>query len=664
MIDTDKKQSLVKRIIVVEDNENVAKLISNALSKEGYETKVISYGSAAIFYALEKKDCLLLMEYQLPDMTAKEVITNLKNNNQSIPFIIMSPPRNEKAIIEMMKLGAKDYLVKEQGFMELLPASVGKVVQQLETEDRLAEAEKSLQVSEEKFRNIFNSITDAIFIYDFDGNILENNQAAISLLGFEFSENDKKEVDTPLLLKGKSRFFNSYLAFHPEDFVKNFALYLSELRREKYLVYETEYISSDDVRIPVECISRLIDYDNDAAILTIAHNISRRKASNLRIRQSEERLQKITNTMTDYIYTVYVDNGKPQRTVHSPACKAVTGYSPEEFAANPFLWIEMVAEQDREFVLKNVKQVLKGEEIKPYEHSIIKKNGKQAWLRNTPVLHFNDQNKLVSYDGVVQDITERKATEIELLEKQAHLNAIISGFNGLIYVCSSDYRIEFMNESFIQRTGYNPIGDLCYKALHDRDEICPWCVNEQVQKGEIVSWEMQSPKDNRWFSIVNTPIFHHDGRISKQSLIIDISDVKFAEFELNRLNNLYFSLSEEVNYPVCRFSPEGNIISANRAFIEQFSQQDSKPLPEQNIFKVLPPELSIWTKKNLSSFSESRLIIRKVVKEFKIADALFSNKLWVIAAVMDTDNNICEYQALLKDYIRADKEIENVSKSS
>ena len=123
-----------------------------------------------------------------------------------------------------------------------------------------------------------------------------------------------------------------------------------------------------------------------------------------------------------------------------------------------------------------------------------------------------------------------------LKESEAHYRAIVEAFDGLIYICSQDYRIKFMNGQFIERTGYDATGELCYKALHDLDSICPWCVNERVFKGETVRWEIQSPKDNHWYYIVNTPIYHTNGTLSKQAMIIDITEIKKTEEELKRIS--------------------------------------------------------------------------------------------------------------------------------
>jgi PAS domain-containing protein len=111
----------------------------------------------------------------------------------------------------------------------------------------------------------------------------------------------------------------------------------------------------------------------------------------------------------------------------------------------------------------------------------------------------------------------------------AQYDAMLEAFDGLIYICSQNYEVEFMNQRFIDRTGYYPLGQKCYKALHDLDNVCPWCVNDRVFRGEKVSWEVLSPKDHRWYRVVNTPIRHPDGTMSKMAMVQDITEFKEAE---------------------------------------------------------------------------------------------------------------------------------------
>jgi PAS domain S-box-containing protein len=130
--------------------------------------------------------------------------------------------------------------------------------------------------------------------------------------------------------------------------------------------------------------------------------------------------------------------------------------------------------------------------------------------------------------------TLRKRAEESLKESLSMTSSMVEAFDGLVYICSKNYEVEFANKQLIERTGYNPTGQKCYKALHNLDEICPWCVNDRVFKGETVRWEVQSPKDNHWYYIVNTPIYHTDGSVSKMAMIQDISERKQIEEKLRR----------------------------------------------------------------------------------------------------------------------------------
>jgi two-component system cell cycle sensor histidine kinase/response regulator CckA len=162
-----------------------------------------------------------------------------------------------------------------------------------------------------------------------------------------------------------------------------------------------------------------------------------------------------------------------------------------------------------------------------------------AALSRVPVFRRDRVKSIMDYyTCFVQFVIEtgltnlkRIETEKALRESESRYRAIVEDFDGMIYICSRDFRIEFMNERLIQRTGRDATGECCYKALHDLDEVCPWCVNERVFQGEKVQWEVQSPKDGKWYYVVNTPIPHQDGSISKQACIIDVTERKRAEEE-------------------------------------------------------------------------------------------------------------------------------------
>jgi PAS domain S-box-containing protein len=89
----------------------------------------------------------------------------------------------------------------------------------------------------------------------------------------------------------------------------------------------------------------------------------------------------------------------------------------EEFAADPDLWIRMVDPADRPLVHDQARRILSGQDTPVIEHRLWRKDGIRRWVRNTPVPHRDPQDRLLSYDGVIQDITERKEAEQQIREQ-------------------------------------------------------------------------------------------------------------------------------------------------------------------------------------------------------------------------------------------------------
>jgi PAS domain S-box-containing protein len=158
--------------------------------------------------------------------------------------------------------------------------------------------------------------------------------------------------------------------------------------------------------------------DLSAGVTFTALDITERKKAEEDLRESEDRYRRITEAITDYIYTVKIQDGRPVQTIHGCACVAVTGYTAEYFKENPYLWIQMVHEEDREAVEEQAARTLSGLKAPALEHRIIRKDGATRWVRNTPVLNFDNQGRLLSCDGLVQDVTERKQAEEAL--RKAH----------------------------------------------------------------------------------------------------------------------------------------------------------------------------------------------------------------------------------------------------
>ena len=169
------------KVLVVEDDKALCDLIVKNLQRSGFQTEKASTGCEAISQLTDKQNVLLLLDYQLPDMTGKQLIESLSQNK--VPFIIMTGQGDERVAVDMMKHNARDYLVKDVNFLDLLPTSVRQVIDQLEMEKRLVDAEESLRQSEEKFRSIFEESPIGITVYDIDGKLVDANKACLRIYG-------------------------------------------------------------------------------------------------------------------------------------------------------------------------------------------------------------------------------------------------------------------------------------------------------------------------------------------------------------------------------------------------------------------------------------------------------------------------------------------------
>ncbi len=150
----------------------------------------------------------------------------------------------------------------------------------------------------------------------------------------------------------------------------------------------------------------------------------------------ENRYEKLIKYLTDYIYTVTIRDGVAAETYHGPGCLAVTGYTSDDYKADPDLWSKMVPRVDRDNVLAQATVALSGQDVPPLEHRIIHRDGTTRWIRNTIVVTKNDSGTPVAYDGLINDITERKRRELDeavrsqqliQADKMASLGILVSG---------------------------------------------------------------------------------------------------------------------------------------------------------------------------------------------------------------------------------------------
>ena len=121
---TYRNKPATKRVLVVDDDEGLRNLIARHLRKAGLDVSVAVNGAAAVELAQADPGQLLVLDQKLADMTGREVIRQLAELGCKVPFVMMTGQGDERLAVEMMKLGAADYLVKGLDLLDLLPATL------------------------------------------------------------------------------------------------------------------------------------------------------------------------------------------------------------------------------------------------------------------------------------------------------------------------------------------------------------------------------------------------------------------------------------------------------------------------------------------------------------------------------------------------------------
>lgn len=238
--------------------------------------------------------------------------------------------------------------------------------------------------------------------------------------------------------------------------------------------------------------------------------------------ESEQRYRRLLAAITDYIYTVKVENGRSGATSHGPGCEAVTGYTSGEFAKDPYLWYSVVHEDDRERVVAQAARILKGEVPPPMEHRILHKQGGVRWVRNTTIPHTDQQGRLIAYDGLISDITNRKLAENKLAEEHNLLRTLVDNLPDCVFVKDTASRFLMSNtaqlrilgaptaEEVVGKTDYDFFPQQMAARYRSEEETALRTTRPIINQEEPV---VESTGRQRWFLCSKIPLKNDDGKV-------------------------------------------------------------------------------------------------------------------------------------------------------
>jgi len=217
------------------------------------------------------------------------------------------------------------------------------------------------------------------------------------------------------------------------------------------------------------------------------------------------------------------------------------GHTAKEFTAGKVSYATTVHPDDLERVAQEVATYSEEEDRNDFSHDpyrIITKNGEVNWVDDMSSIRRDEKGDITHYEGILLDITDRVQAEEALQESEEKYRSMMEAMIESIYICSPDFRVEYMNPAMIKRTGRDATGGYCFRALHDLNKKCPWCLHDKSQHGEYNELEIVSPKDNRSYHISQTPVAHRDGSVSKLTIFRDITEMRETQAQLYRAQKM------------------------------------------------------------------------------------------------------------------------------
>ena len=132
-----------EKILIVEDEKDIVKMLEYNLNKEGFRTISAQDGEDALEYAVREHPDLIILDLMLPGMDGLEVCKELKKETKtaSIPIIMLTAKAQESDKVVGLELGADDYMTKPFSPRELI-ARIKAVLRRAKEKDKLPEVLK------------------------------------------------------------------------------------------------------------------------------------------------------------------------------------------------------------------------------------------------------------------------------------------------------------------------------------------------------------------------------------------------------------------------------------------------------------------------------------------------------------------------------------------
>jgi two-component system cell cycle sensor histidine kinase/response regulator CckA len=419
------------RVLFVDDCDDDVQLSIRVLEKASYAIHPHVVQTQEQFgRTLDAGDYdLILCDYRLPGWSGGDVLRMVRDSGRELPVVLVTGTLGEETAVEMIKLGAADFVLKQR--LSRLPLAIQRAMREKQIREERNRAEQALRRSEREYRHLFESANDVILIMDAEtAEILEANPKAQQTYGL------LREQLVGRSLKSLTRDVQRC-----EERIQRL------LRKGGCLNFETVHLDAAGRAIHFLGGATLIDYRGHRAILAIQHDITERK-------RAEERLHLFGRILDSSTEAVAILTAEGHFSEQNAAHQALTEYSIEELRGRtPALLIgEAEFQEHWQAVLTNG----------PLEQEtrIRTKSGREKTVEASVFSITGDAGQVLCIVAITRDISERRRLQVQL-QQAAKMEAVgrLAGgvahdFNNLLNVIIgySELMLERRNSAeFLER---------------------------------------------------------------------------------------------------------------------------------------------------------------------------------------------------------------------
>ena len=393
-------------VLLVEDNPGDVALLKIMLAEE-CEGGIFIETASRVSEAVQRLDSggfdVVLLDLTLPDARGTEALIRLQAHASRVPIIVQTGLDDDDLAVKAMQLGAQDYIPKGKPDGRLLVRRIRQAIERTRTARDLADQRRRLDA-------LLENIPDRVYFKNREGAFIQVNPALARLYGFEDPSQVVGKTDADIFTSEHA----SQARADEDDVLRSGKPIIGKMEKETFSGGRATWALTTKMALKNEAGTIIGTFG-------VSRDITELKETEIALRSSEERYMRLLDSVTDYVYTVLMEDGRVISTQHGAGCLAVTGYSPEEFAKDTMLWHRIIFPEDRDAVVNMVLTAVKDDAVFEIEHRLIRKDGKIRWVRNKHVPRHDSAGRIVAYDGLMSDITEKKSGDDELKAAQSQL---------------------------------------------------------------------------------------------------------------------------------------------------------------------------------------------------------------------------------------------------